>query len=81
MATYLIFSRNGYSTSKLLLIFLIKTACQKGNLNQIDATQDAINIISLTFLLIILTASHMPPRYRHGDQERKNVAYFCVIFS
>lgn len=43
-----------------VLIFLIKTACQKGNLNQIDVTQDAINIISLTFLLITLTVNHMP---------------------
>lgn len=69
MATYLISSRNGYSSSKRVLIFLIKTACQKGNLNQIDVTQDAINIISLTFLLIILTMNHMPPHYRHKDQE------------
>lgn len=58
---YLIFSRNGYSSfSMLMLIFLIKMACQKGNLNQIDATQDAINIVSLTFLLIILSAHTSP---------------------
>lgn len=59
----------------LVLIFLIKMACQKGNLNQIDATRYAINIVSLTFLLIILSAYTSPliidTKIKTGTQKRE----------